>query len=206
MSTEASIDNFIVCHECDQLQRKIALPPGGAATCCRCNALLYRNRRTTPASSLALLLAAAIVFVLANAFPIFSIEMHGIRNATTLFGAVQALWHKDMPLISALVLFTTILAPSVELSTFIGVLSLLHFRRGCWALPWLLRLMLALEPWSMIEVFMLGVLVSLVKLWHMMNIVPGIALWAYAALMVLLAAATATLDARELWDRIPLRS
>lgn len=155
---------------------------------------------------MALLLAAAIVFVLANAFPIISIEMHGVRNATTLFGAVQALWHKGMPLISVLVLFTTILAPAVELFTFIGVLTLLHFGRSCRALPWLLRLVLALEPWSMVEVFMLGVLVSLVKLWHMMHIVPGVALWAYAALMVLLAAGTATLDARDLWARVPLHS
>lgn len=199
-----STANLIACHECDQLQREITLPPGGAATCCRCGALLYRNNAATLDRPLALLLAAALVFILANVFPIVGIEAQGNRNATTLFGAVLTLWSEEMPLVAGLVLFTTILAPAFELAITIFVLSLLYFDVPLRALPMLLRLVLALEPWSMIEVFMLGVLVSVVKLSHVASIVPGIALWAYAALMVLLAAAAAALNTHGLWARISL--
>lgn len=195
---------LIACHECDLLQREIVLPPGGAATCRRCGALLYRNNAGSLDRPLALLLAAAIVFVLANVFPIVGIEAQGSRNTTTLFGAVQTLWSEDMPLVAGLVLFTTILAPAFELAITIFALSLLYFDASFRALPMLLRLVLALEPWSMIEVFMLGVLVSVVKLSHMAVIVPGIALWAYAALMVLLAAAAAAMNTHDLWARIPV--
>lgn len=200
-----SSPNLIACHECDQLQREIALPPGGAATCRRCGALLYRNNLGALDRTLALLLAASVCFILANTFPIVGIEVQGNHSATTLFGAVQTLWREDMPLIAALVLFTTILAPAFELATTIFVLAALRFGASLVGLPLLLRLVLASEPWSMIEVFMLGVLVSVVKLSHLAGIMPGIALWAYAALMLLLAAATATLNARDLWARMPRR-
>ncbi|BBL70003.1 paraquat-inducible protein [Methylogaea oryzae] len=198
-----SAAKLIACHECDQLQREIPLPPAGAAICCRCGALLYRNGSASLDRPLALLLAAAMVFVLANAFPIVGIEAKGNHNATTLFGAVLTLWDEDMPLVAGLVFFTTMLAPAFELAITIFVLGLLYFGVALRALPLLLRVVLALEPWSMIEVFMLGVLVSVVKLSHLAGIVPGIALWAYAALMVLLAASSAALDAHGLWDRIP---
>jgi paraquat-inducible protein A len=194
---------LIACRECGQLQRETELPPGGAASCCRCGALLYRNHAGSLDRPLALLLAAAIVFVLANAFPIVGIEMQGNRIATTLYGAVQALWREEMHLIAGLVLFTTILAPAFELGITLAVLALLYAGSAWRGLPLLLRLVLALEPWSMIEVFMLGVLVAVVKLSHSATIVPGIALWAYAALMVLLAAATAAMNPHALWDRIP---
>lgn len=194
---------LIACRECGQLQRETELPPGGAASCCRCGALLYRNHAGSLDRPLALLLAAAIVFVLANAFPIVGIEAQGNRIATTLYGAVQTLWREEMHLIAGLVLFTAILAPAFELGITLAVLVLLYVGAPWRGLPWLLRLVLALEPWSMIEVFMLGVLVSVAKLSHSATIVPGIALWAYAALMVLLAAATAAMNPHALWDRMP---
>lgn len=196
--------DLIACHECDQLQREIPLPPGGAAACCRCGALLYREGGHGLDRPLALLVAAAIVFIVANAFPIAGIETHGNHNSTTLFGAVLTLWNERMPLVAGLVLFTTILAPAFELIITLSALSLLYFGVSLRALPLLLRWVSALEPWSMIEVFMLGVLVSVVKLSHLATIIPGIALWAYSALMLLLAAAAAALNPRDLWSRVSL--
>ena len=60
----------------------------------------------------------------------------------------------------------------------------------------------AAGPWSMTEVFMLGVLVSLVKLAHMATIVPGFAMWAFFALIFLLPAAASVLDVHTLWKRM----
>lgn len=200
-----SVDgNIIACHECDQLQRETSLPPGGVAICCRCGASLYRDTRGTLDHTLALLLAAVIVFILANAFPIVSIEAQGNRNATTLFGAVQTLWKEGRAVIAGLVFYTTILAPALELLFSVVLLLLLRFRISIIALPVLLRLVIAAKPWSMVEVFMLGVLVAVVKLSHLAHIVPGIGLWAYAALIILLAWSTATYSARDLWARVPV--
>jgi paraquat-inducible protein A len=193
---------LIACHECDLLQREIPLPPGGVAACPRCGAVLYRNNPGGLERSLALLLASAVLFLVANAFPIVSIESQGNRNATTLLGAVLTLWNEDMPLVAGLVLFTTILAPAFELFTLILILAAIRLGLRLPALPGVLRSVLAARPWSMVEVFMLGVLVSVVKLAHLAHIAPGIALWSYAALILLFAAAMANFNARELWDRL----
>lgn len=192
---------LIACRQCDLVQREIALAPGAVAACARCGAVLYRCEPGGPDRTLALLVASAILFALANAFPIAGIESRGSRRATTLIGAVEALWNEDMPVVAGLVLFTTILAPAFELLTLIYILAAVRLGVGH-ALPALLRLVLAVRPWSMIEVFMLGVLVSVVKLSHLATIMPGVALWCYALLIVLFAAAMAVFDAHDLWARL----
>lgn len=192
---------LIACRECDLLQKEIALPEGTVAACARCGAVLYRNPAGGPERTLALLSAAAILFVLANAFPIVGIESRGSRHAATLFGAVAALWAEHMPLVAGLVLFTTILAPAFELFTLIFILAAARSRMPL-PLAALLRLALSVRPWSMIEVFMLGVLVAVVKLSKLATIEPGIALWCYAALIVLFAAAMAGFDPHALWARL----
>lgn len=197
----AAAPKLIACRECDLLQREIALPVGAVAACARCGAVLYRNPAGGLDRTLALLVASAILFAVANAFPVVGIEHRGSYRATTLFGAVESLWNEDMPLVAGLVLFTAILAPAFELFALIFILlaartPLRH------ALAGLLRLALAARTWSMIEVFMLGVLVSVVKLSHLATIEPGVALWCYAVLIVLVAAAMASFDSHELWIRL----
>lgn len=197
------IPHLIACPECDLLQREIPLPPGGEARCARCGASLYRVKRGGPERVLALLIAAALAFVIANAFPIVGVEASGDHTATTLLGAVATLWQEEMRLVACLVFATTILAPAFELAALIWVLIAVRYRRAWPGLPLLLRWVLATRPWSMIEVFMLGVLVAVVKLSHLATIVPGIALWSYGALMMLFAAAMAAFDARVLWASLP---
>jgi paraquat-inducible protein A len=157
---------------------------------------------------LALALAACIVFIIANAFPIAIIDAQGHENGSTLLGAVRLLWQQDMQLISVLVFLTTIIVPALELLVFSSLLLLLrlgHPLQTMRRLPRALRVVLHARPWSMIEVFMLGVLVSLVKLAHLASLSLGVALWAYGALMLLLAALSATVDIRKIWAGLPLR-
>ncbi len=210
---------LIACHECDLLLRdplphydpaSTPAPPAGAdAVCCpRCGARIYRVNHASLNHTLALALAAGIVLIIANAFPIATIDAQGHRNDSTLLGAVHLLWQQDMMLVSILVCITTVILPAIEV-LFWGAL-LLYLRLGSPLsalrhLPAVLRLLLQARPWSMIEVFMLGVLVSIVKLGHVAELTAGIALWAYAALMVLLAALSYTLSIRNLWAALPVR-
>lgn len=197
-----STAKLTACRECDLLQREIPLPPGGAAICPRCEAVLYRNTPGSLDRTLALLLASVILFVLANAFPIVGIESRGNRNATTLFGAVLTLWDEDMPIVAGLVFFTTIFAPAFELFALTAILAAIRWGLRSRPLPRVFRLVLAARPWSMVEVFMLGVLVAVVKLSHLAHITPGIALWSYGALIAIFAAAMSTFNAHELWERL----
>jgi paraquat-inducible protein A len=192
-----SAPNLIACHDCDLLQREPLLPPGGVAVCGRCGAVLYRNNPGNIERTLALTIAAAILFAISNAFPIVGIESQGNHNASTLFGAVLTLWDDHMELVAGLVFMTTMLVPALELVVMIFLLAAPR------PSPLVLRLVLAARPWAMVEVFMLGLLVSVQKLSHLATIVPGIALWSFGALMVLFAGLTATFNANDLWRTMP---
>ncbi len=192
----------VACHECDLLQREVAVPPGGVARCRRCGAELYRaaHRRIDP--TLALVLAAAVLFAVANAFPIVGLEIQGVSNVTNLFGAVHALWNQEMRPIAVLVFLTTILMPATELAVMIGLLLPLKLGRRPGGLAVIMRVRQSVKPWGMVEVFMLGIIVALVKLTHFASVVPGLALWSFAILTLLMAAAAASFNVRDVWDRV----
>ncbi|MBR9973141.1 paraquat-inducible protein A [Magnetospirillum sulfuroxidans] len=192
--------HLLTCPHCDALHRRPALRRGEKASCRRCGTVLLRQHRLTPEQVLALVVTALLVYVIANSFPIVNLQVQGLTNSTTLFGAVFALWDEGRQLMAVLVFATTQLFPLLDLA---GMLALLlavtrSGPRPSWFSP-LLRFIQSLRPWGMTEVFMLGVVVSLVKLSGMAHILPGVALWAFAALTVLMAVIL-SFHPRQLWD------
>jgi paraquat-inducible protein A len=192
---------LIACPECDVLQRGAPLPRRSVARCVRCNRVLYRPYDENLDAPLAFTLAAAILFVIANAFPIVGLELQGQSTTATLFGTAQALYSQNMPLLAGLVFFTTVIVPGVQLSAMTYLLVPLRMGHTPRGLPIALRTLQAIRPWGMVEVFILGLLVSLVKLGGMATVVPGTAMWAFGALLLAIAAAVATFDARVIWER-----
>lgn len=191
----------IACHECDLLQREISLPPGKVARCGRCGAELYRSAHKSVDRPLAFMLAAAVLLILANMYPIVGLSIQGKYNATTLPGAVTALWGPETRPIAALVLLTTFLVPTVQLAVMIYLLASLKLGRIPAGFTLIMRIRQCVDPWGMIEVFILGVIVALVKLTHYGSVIPGIALWSFGVLPLLLAAAASSFDVRDVWDR-----
>ncbi len=190
------------CPDCDALQRGVALAPGGAAACWRCGARLYRHNPDGIEHTLALTLAALAMFVLALSCPLVGLDMQGSRNSTSLWGAVATLWQQDVKPVALLVFFTTILMPAVDLGAMLWLLLPLALSRRPPGARFVLRALLALRPWGMVEVFVLGVLVALVKLSHLASVLPGVALWSFGALICLFAAAASSFDAGQTWQRL----
>lgn len=199
---ETTPSPLIACPDCDLLQRAPTAQVGSTVCCRRCGARLYRVTHDGLDRCLAMTIAAAVLFIVANAFPIVSLERQGLHTATTLFGAVRALYAQDMAMVAALVFFTTILVPALELLAMIWLLAPLKFGLIAPGLYIGYRWVRGARPWGMIEVFMLGVLVSLAKLAHLATIEPGVALWSFGTLIVLLAAASSSFDPHELWARV----
>jgi len=190
------------CHECDLLQREPILPPGGIACCRRCNAVLFRDIPDSVDRGLAFTLGAAFLFIISNVFPIVGLEAAGIRSATSLYGAVEMIWKNDMEGVAALVFITTILIPAVQLSLMLYVLLPLKLGQAPQGLAPILRVLQSVRPWSMTQVFILGVLVALVKLVHLAHVVPGIALWTFGGLILLFTGAMASFNMHELWNMV----
>jgi len=165
------------CHDCDLLQREVPLALGGTARCPRCGAVLYRRKPNGLDRTLAYSMGAAVLFVIANSFPIVGLEAAGHHSSTTLFGTVRQLYDGDMTSVAALVFTTTILMPALEIAALLYLLLPLKLGRVPSGLPAVFRLVQAVRPWGMVEVFMLGTLVALTKLAHLASVVPGIALF-----------------------------
>jgi len=195
-----SASELIACHECDLLQRAPRGP--GVAHCARCNAVLFRGSPDSVERTLAYTLTAVSLFAVANAFPIVRLEVNGNRVTTTLLGAVRTLSDQGMPEIGALVALTTFLVPAAQLACMLYLLLPLRMGVILPGVRQVLGFMGRIKPWSMIEVFMLGVLVSLVKLHAMAHVVPGVALWAFCGLVLVFPAIAAAFDPHELWRRI----
>lgn len=189
------------CHECDLLQRETALPQGGVARCGRCGAELYRSHPHSLERTLALTFGAIVLFVIANSFPIVGLQLNGQLIQTTLFNTVRTLWHEEMKPVAALVFVTTIAMPALQLFAIAYLVLPLRLGRVPAHFGPVFRVLQTVRPWGMVEVFMLGVLVSLVKLAHLAGVIAGVALWSFAALMLVMAGITAVFDIRDLWAR-----
>lgn len=190
--------DLIVCEECDAVYQRPRLGRCEIARCQRCNAELDRDTGNRLERLLPLTVGALVLFVIANVFPIVTIELQGLSSDTTLIGAVMALTRDGMSEVALLVTATTLLFPLIQML----VLFYLLLPSSRLARPpgfvLLLRLMQAARPWGMIEVFMLGILVALIKLSNMAEVIPGPALWSFGALTVLLTVVV-SFNPRYIW-------
>ncbi len=194
---------LIACEYCDALHTRTALEPGERATCLRCGGVLYRNSAQAYGRLLPLVVTALILLMVSNAYPIVAMDLKGTRMETTLWGAVQALYADDMTMVAMLVFATTLLLPLAELLMMTFVLVSMARRRMPLAFNRTVRGILLTRPWGMIEVFMIGVFVTLVKLSTVAQVLPGIALWSFGALVAVLAAIL-SFHPRELWQHLDM--
>jgi paraquat-inducible protein A len=198
MPTPATIA-LLVCEQCDAAHRKSHLEHGELARCARCGARLEKAQRLTPGGMLAMTIAAGIMFVLANVYPIVSVDVRGAHGVSTFWGAILASWNEGSASIAVLAALTVFFAPMAELLAAGYVLWPLTRGRRAKHFPGALRVLRLVGSWSMPEVFLLGAIVALVKLGGMATVIPDAGLWAFGALTWLITLVT-SFDHRWLWD------
>ncbi len=193
---------LIACPHCDLVQRLPDLAPGASARCPRCDRELWRRREDSLHRTLALTVAAAVLYVVANSVPMLGLTVVGREAATTVLGGALHLWNNGPQIVAVLVLFTAIIAPALQIGFMLGiVIGGLREHPPRWV-GTLLRHHPTTRTWSMIEVMMLGVLVALIKIADYATVIPGMALFVLWALVFLLAGIQASFDPREVWERI----
>jgi paraquat-inducible protein A len=189
-----------ICPECDLAQRIGELGPGDQARCVRCHAELRSERGQKLELALAALLTLAILLVVLNGFPLVEMRVQGTVRATTLAGAALELQSRGMTELSVLVMLTTVVIPILEVLLLAFILLPMELRRGRQWIPLAIGILQWVRPWSMIEVFMLGAMVSIVKLASLADVIPGPALWACACVIVVMSFLRGMLKPAELWD------
>lgn len=194
---------YLACHECDALVREPALEVGAKARCGRCGGLLARARHDSIDRTLAFTFASLILFAIANVYPFMSFELEGRTQVSTLSTGAMELWSAGLPELGVLVLLTSLAVPAFEIFGLLYVLLPLRLgQRPPRHYGPVFRVVQSIGPWGMLEVYLLGVLVAMVKLSEMATLVPGIAFWSFCALIVTTTAANATLDPPVVWRRL----
>ena len=194
-------DLLIACHECDLLHRITPLPEGSTALCRRCNAVLLFHKKDSINKSLALTFTALILFIISNAYPLIEIKTEGLYRATTLIHGVTTLYDQGFWEIALLVLLTAVLFPCLEIISRLYILLPLKLCKRPWKMTIVLKFIQKIKPWGMMEVFMLGILISIIKLVKMVSVIPGPSLYSFFILIFVLTGAASAIDFHSIWEK-----
>ena len=192
----------IACHECDLIHDIPAMPGRAAAVCVRCGCVLFRAKTDSINRTLAWTFAGLVLYVVAVTFPFLAMKNGPIGNETGLLTGIELLYRQGIISLAALVLLTCIVIPLIQMLGLLYVFIPLKLNfRTRYAAP-VFRLFRHIKPWSMMEIYMLGILVSIVKLAKMATIVPGLAVIAFTLLIFVLNFALSSVDEHMVWEKL----
>ena len=193
------------CHSCDLVIRMRGVERDASAACPRCGATVQFRKRSARSHVLALVVAAAALYYPANALTIMYTEQFPERRADTILSGVKFLWDRGSLALAAIVFTASILLPVVKLGA-LGFLVLSTTWHSTWRPHARTRLYRALETighWSMLDVFVVALLTAVVQLGQFARVSPGPAVLPFAGVVILTMLASASFDARAIWDREP---
>ncbi len=194
--------DVLSCSTCGLLQRVDSLPSDRVAECARCGSRLAEGPRGSLALTAALALAALILYVPANVYPIMRMHFHGAYSENTVWDGVVALADHNQWFVAIVVFLASIVIPVMKLTGLLYLVTTLRFRIGrrLRDRTRIYRFIDVIGPWAMLDVFLLAVLVALVQMGTVATVLPGPGLVAFAAMVVLTMLATASFDPRMIWQ------
>ena len=192
-------EHLIICEHCDCVYEKAVLGKHQKTSCVRCGGVLQRFNGLTVEQRLALTFTAAVLWLFANFYPVMSISMKGLKNSATLWDSVLALSQGPITFIAMVAAIAIIIAPAFQLVLLIWVLGFALGGQRAPGFKLCMRWLETLRPWSMLEVCLLGAMVAVFKLAGLLDVLPGIGLFALAVLSLMMIR-IAGRDIRDLWD------
>ncbi len=193
------LDGVRVCHDCDLMVPSVQLASGQKARCPRCSAVLYHHKKNAAARTFAFALAGLILYLPANLLPILTFEMVGNQSVNVMFKGVLMLWQQGYLWMAILVGICSMLMPLVELVLLLMISSLLLWGRPSRLLIQAAKMVRLVAPWGMLDVYMLGILVAMIKMSDLGDLVIGPALVAFILLMLCSVAAAFVYDEHQVW-------
>lgn len=183
----------------------VRLPQGrDTGTCPRCGALTSQRKRQCVARTWAFLVAALVLYFPANLMPIM--HAHSVINVRddTIWSGIVYLWQGPAWPLAIIVFIASLFIPLFKLLVLSGLLLTIR-RRSAHALAGRTRLYRVVEiigPWSMLDVYVVALLTSLVQLGAIAEVKPGPGAFAFAAVVVLTMLAARSFDPRLMWDQL----
>lgn len=173
--------------------------------CTVCGARLHPGFGHSLQKTWAWLITSIVLYVPANFLPIMYTNLLGRQTESTILGGVVTLWEHGSYPIAIVILVASVLVPIGKIFV-LAWLSISVYRRSSIALPQKVRLYRVTEfvgRWSMVDVFVVGILVALIQLGNIMTILPGAAALAFAAMVATTMLSAIAFDPRQIW--VPLQ-
>lgn len=195
---------LVSCHDCHLLSRWQQLPSGQAACCPRCGAALHLRKPNSIMRTWALVIAAFIFYVPANVLPItVTTSLGHTQSDTIMSGVIYFLLHGS-PEIAIVIFVASVFIPILKLIVMAYLLVSVQRKSG-WRprdRTQLYQITHAIGRWSMVDIYVVTILVALVKLGVFANIDAGPAAVYFASVVVISMIAAESFDPRLIWDAL----
>jgi paraquat-inducible protein A len=188
------------CETCGLIQQVAEVPTGSTAQCARCGFHLRHRRPNSRLRTFTFSLAALILYFPSNLYPIITAEYHGIHSETTILQGIRSLFEDGQYFIAGLVLCTSILSPALKIIGLLFLSLTLDWLRWKKTRTWIYQVIRIIDPWNMLEVFLLAISVSMIEMGRVATVHPGRGVFSFTAVVALTLLATLSFDPRLLWD------
>ena len=194
----AASRNLAACHICCKLA------PTEIHKCPRCGAAMHLRKNDSIQRTLALLITACLLYIPANLYPIMITDQLGSSQGSTILGGVMILIHHgSIPVALVIFLFSVMVPLSKFMSMFYLVWTVKrHSRVSPRQRTVMYQVTEFVGKWSMVDVFVVAILVALVHLGGLLAIRPGIAALSFAGVVIVTMIAAESFDPRLIWDEM----
>ncbi len=191
---------LVACPECDLLIRRTHPEPGLRSLCPRCGSTLFHTKKDSVERTLVLSLAGLILFVPAMVLPIMNLDAMGLEQTSNILQGIGVLFRDGFHMVAILVLLTAVVVPFLKLLLLFYVSVAIRIKANLGHLSRGFRLYQRLDEWGMLEIYMLGILVSITKLTDLAQVSYGIGLFCFVSLLVITLFSSVTLDKHQYWS------
>jgi len=184
------------CHHCAKVQSSTH------ARCVRCLSVLHRRKKQSLERAWAFLITSFVCYIPANLMPVMYTKQLGQQTGSTILGGVVLLWESGSEPIAALIFIASVLVPLAKLFTLGWLCFSVQIKSTSFSRERtvLYRLLVFVGRWSMIDIFVVAILASLIQMGNLISIYPGPAALPFAATVIFSMLAAHSFDTRLIWD------
>ena len=190
----------ILCRTCDLTVTVAQIPAGTLAVCPRCGSKISARKPNSIHRTAALSLAALVLYIPANIYPILRMEFYGAYSESTVWDGCVKLFQDGMWFVAIVVFLASIVIPLCKLLGLFFLVATAKSMRWQRERTRIYKCIDTIGPWAMLDVFLLAVLVAIVKLEQLATVLPGPGLLAFTCVVILTILASQSFDPRLIWD------
>jgi paraquat-inducible protein A len=202
MKNEFDIKNYWGCPCCDLLVKKKPVNYHQKASCPRCNKVLAKPVKNSVEKTLALSLGALILFFPAILSPLMTLNLLGFSQQQSIVQSMLAVFQEGHALVAAVIFITCIMVPFLQMSILFYVSLALYNNKHLPFIHFSFRVYHAIKEWGMLEIYMLAILVSVIKLEHMAKLSFNLGMVMFSVLLLLSLLSSVFLDEEYFWEKL----